>query len=93
MGVVEPGEKVTKQIVVRGKKPFRIVSVSCDGGNFEFDTSTEVLAKPLHLIPITFVAGRSPGKVLDKIRIETDLATTTPELSAYAVVATAASGF
>ncbi len=87
MGVVEPGEKVTKQLVVRGKKPFRILSVRCDGGCFEFDTSAETAAKPLHVIPVTFAAGAKPGKVLQTIRIETDLGETVPELSAYAVVA------
>lgn len=87
MGVVEPGQKVSKQVVVRGKKPFRIVSVTCDGGCFEFDTSTQTDPKTLHLIPVMFVAGDKPGKVLQTIRIETDAEQAAPELSAYAVVA------
>jgi len=87
MGVVQPGQKVSKQVVVRGKKPFRIVSVTCDGGCFEFDTSAQTDPKTLHLIPVMFVAGDKPGKVLQTIRIETDVEEATPELSAYAVVA------
>ena len=87
MGVLEPGQEVSKQLVVRGKKPFRIVSVTCDGGSFEFDTSTQTEPKTLHLIPVKFVAGTKPGKVLQTIRIETDSGEITPELSAYAVVA------
>ena len=87
MGVVEPGKKVTKQLVVRSKRPFRILSVTCDGQGFEFDAPAETAPKPLHLIPVTFVAGEKPGKVLDTIRIKTDLGEATPELSAYAVVA------
>jgi len=87
MGVVEPGKKVTKQLVVRSKKPFRILSVTCEGECFEFDAPADDGPKPLYLIPVTFVAGDKPGKVLETIRIETDLAETTPELSAYAVVA------
>jgi len=86
MGVLEPGEKATKQLVVRSKKPFRILSVTCDGASFEFDTSSETVPKPVHVIPVTFIAGQHPGKVLQTIRIETDLGETTPELSAYAVV-------
>ena len=31
MGVVEPGQKVQKRLVVRGNKPFRILSIKCDG--------------------------------------------------------------
>ncbi len=93
MGVVKPGEKVTKQIIVRGKRPFRIVSVTCDGGRFELETSAESGPKPLHLIPITFVAGEIPGRVSERILIETDLGSTVSELSASAVVAGAGSGF
>jgi len=87
MGVVEPGKRVTKQLVVRSKKPFRILSVTCEGGCFEFEAPADEGPKPLYLIPVTFVAGDKPGKVLETIRIETDLAEATPELSAYAVVA------
>lgn len=86
MGVVPPGEKVTKQLVVKAKKPFRILSITCDDKSFQFDTSDEKTAKPLHLIPVTFVAGKEAGKVLKTIRIETDLGDALPELSAHAVV-------
>jgi len=87
MGVVQPGQKVTKQLVVKGNKPFRIVGVECDDKGFKFDTSSESSPKPLHLIPVTYVAGSEPGKVSKTIRIETDLHDTAPVLSAYAVVA------
>jgi len=86
MGVLQPGEKVTKQLVVRGKKPFRITSVRCEDTSFEFAPSQGEEPKSLHLVPVTFVAGQSPGKVLKTIRIETDLAEIPPELPAYAVV-------
>jgi len=86
LGVLQPGQKVTKQLVVRGKKPFRILSVSSEGKGFEFDTSASKTPKALHLIPVTYVAGDEPGKVSLTIRIETDLGESTPELSAYAVV-------
>jgi len=87
MGVVERGKRVTKQLVVRSKRPFRILSITCEGACFEFDAPVDEGPKPLYLIPVTFVAGEKPGKVLDTIRIETDLGEATPELSAYAVVA------
>jgi hypothetical protein len=87
MGVLQPGEKVTKQLVIKGCKPFRILSISCDDKSFEFDTSTGNTPKPVHLIPVTFVAGPDAGKVTKTIRIQTDLADSKPELSACAVVA------
>ena len=87
LGVVQPGQKVTKQLVVKGNKPFRIVGVDCDDKRFKFDTSSDSSPKALHLIPVTYVAGSEPGKVSETIRIETDLRDTSPVLSAYAVVA------
>jgi len=73
LGTLEPGDKVTKQLTVRGKKPFRVVSVKCVGGDdcFEFKKPTDV--KTLQFIPVTFTAGTEPGKVAQTIEIETDM--------------------
>lgn len=86
MGVVQPGRKVTKQLVVRGKRPFRILSITCEDDCFRFETSADGGPKPLHVVPVTFVAGASPGKVSKTIRIETDLGEAVAQLAAYAVV-------
>jgi hypothetical protein len=71
LGVLEPGQTVTKQLVVRGKQPFKIVGVKCPDGCFEFKTTGD--AKKLHFIPVTFTAGANPGKVAETIEIQTDL--------------------
>lgn len=86
MGVVEPGKTVTKQLVVRSKRPFRILAIECEDESFEFDTSGADEPKALHLIPVTFLAGDDLGKITKKIRIETDLEDMSPELAAYAMV-------
>jgi archaellum component FlaG (FlaF/FlaG flagellin family) len=86
MGVVQPGQKVTKQLVVKSKKPFKILSITCDDKSFEFNTAKEDAAKPVHLIPVTFNAGGDLGKVVKTIKIQTDQGQFTPELAAYAVV-------
>ncbi len=72
MGVLKPGESATKQLVVRGKTPFKVVKIHCPDGCFEFTLSDE--EKKLHLIPVKFTAGSSPGKVSEVIEIETNLA-------------------
>jgi hypothetical protein len=85
--VVEPGQKVTKKLVIKGNKPFWVLAVKSDAACFEFDTSDEKTPKTMHLIPVTFIAGANAGKVTHTIRIETDMgADVTPSLSAYAVV-------
>ncbi len=70
LGVVMPGQTVTKTLIVKGKEPFRITKVSCEDGCFEFKPSQE--KKPLHVVPVVFVADK-PGKIAQRILIETDL--------------------
>ncbi len=73
IGVVQPGQEITKKLVVRAKQPFRILDVTCDDDCFQYqqDAALEE-AKALHLIPITFKANEA-GKFTGTIHIETDL--------------------
>ncbi len=62
LGVLDPGQRVTKQLVVRSKRPFQITDVHCDGDCLTFQSPEG--AKQLHLVPVTFTAGdahRQPG--------------------------------
>lgn len=86
LGAVHPGDKVQKQLVVRAVRPFRIKGISADGSGFEFNPRDGEEPKPLHLVPMTFVAGNDPGKVTGTIRIETDLDDGTAVLPASGVV-------
>jgi Protein of unknown function (DUF1573) len=72
VGVLEPGTSVTKQLVVRAKKPFKILAVKCSDDAFVFKTGSD--AKTVHLVPVTFKAGDKPGEIEQTIEIETDLA-------------------
>lgn len=84
LGVLKPGQKVTKPLVIQGKKPFRITGVKCAAEGFSFETSDAV--KAVHLLPVTFTAGK-PGKISQKIHIESDLGPgVIPDLSAYVQV-------
>jgi hypothetical protein len=70
IGVVHPGQKVTKKLVVRGKKPFKIIDVKCPDKSFEIDPPKE--ARAVHLIPVVFTAGDDPGRIAQKISLMTD---------------------
>ena len=70
LGNVRPGEPVTKKVVVRGKKPFRILDVNCGDNCFTFHTDQE--SKPLHLVEITYRPGDQPGPVKVPVTITTD---------------------
>jgi hypothetical protein len=73
LGVVEPGQKVTRQLVLRAKEPFRIKAMRSDGNSLTFDTATKDELRQLHLVPVNFVAGKTAGRVNETIRIETTL--------------------
>ncbi len=83
MGVVQPGQQVTKQLIVRGKRPFKIVGVKCDDASFEIVADGQ--SRALHRLPIVFSAGEKQGKITQLIAIETDQGAT-PTLTAYAQV-------
>jgi hypothetical protein len=73
IGAVDPGQKVTKQLVVKSKQKFKVTDVKCEHDCFAFKLPESDQAKTLHLIPITFTAGEVPGQFSAKICIETDL--------------------
>ena len=82
-GEVRAGAKVTKPIVVRGTRPFRITEVECDDC-FEVQKPSE--AKTYHVLRVTFSANKS-GNVAGKIHIKTDLgADVVPDIPAYGQV-------
>ena len=84
MGVVHPGQTVKKQLVVRGKKPFKILDVKCDDKSFEIKPGDE--AKPMHLVPVQFTAERHAGKVSREITLTTDSGGDELVFTAYAQV-------
>ncbi len=87
MGVVKPGSKVTKPMVVRAKEPFRITAIRTEGQGFEFPSRAGGEAKTVHVVPVTFIAGSEPGKIHQTIRVETDLDGASGQLAAHAIVA------
>ena len=86
LGTLQPGQRVTKRLVVRGKKPFRITSIEADCDCLEFGAPDKDLAKPLHLVPVTLIAGENGGKTTKTIRIKTDLDRVPIALPVYAAV-------
>jgi hypothetical protein len=71
LGTLQPGQTITRQMVVTGKQPFRIKVIGCDNPAIEFRANN--LEKKVHLIPVTYTAGNVPGEIHEPIEIETDL--------------------
>ena len=78
LGIVEPGQKATKQIVVRGKELFRVTGATCEGTDFKVTAPDATAEKSFHLLPVTFVAPKELGRVEATIHIETSLGAVTP---------------
>jgi hypothetical protein len=70
MGMVKSGATSKRQLVVKGKSPFKIVRIDCDDKAFKFETTDE--ARKLHVIPVTYTGGDKAGKFTRQIRIVTD---------------------
>ncbi len=71
LGVLQPGQQVTRKILVRSKRPFQVTDVDCGSDCLKFE-SPQGAAK-LHVIPVTFTAGGEPGTLAMEINIKTDL--------------------
>lgn len=86
LGVVQPGQSITKQIVVRGQKPFRISSVRGDCECLKAIAPAGQEARSVYLVPITFTARDRQGKIAQNVSIETDSGQPVLKVPAYAVV-------
>ena len=86
LGVVQPGQSVTKQILVRGQQPFRIASILGDCGCLQARVPEVSEPKSLYLVPITFTAGEKTGKITQAVQIVTDSDHPILTIPAYAVV-------
>lgn len=88
-GDVAYGAVVPMKVLVRGKKPFKIVSVDSSSGAFEFKTDDQ--SSPRHVVEVLFAGRANPGSVEETIHITTDLGESfDATLTAYATVLPAA---
>lgn len=83
--VVRTGESVSKNLVVRGQKPFKITEVEGPDPRFHFtipQAATQFKSADSTyygaVIAVEFRAGDAPGKISGKVRIKTDLAGAAP---------------
>lgn len=69
LGIVSQTHEITKNIVVSGSEPFRIVDVSSSDTRLSFMKTN--LARSVHVVPVTFKAGENEGDVSADIVIST----------------------
>ena len=69
IGILLPGETVTKSIVIRSETPFRITNIAAGDQRFQFAFSDQ--ESTVHLISVSFSADQ-PQEVAEVIRIFTN---------------------
>lgn len=85
LGDVPQGEVVTKRLLVRGKRPFRIIEATSVDTRFEAEYSDTPGTK--QIVTLRFNSSGKPGRVRAPITFKTDLGETfTATCDAYATV-------
>jgi hypothetical protein len=88
LGAMSPGQSVTKNVVVRSKKPFKVLGVACDS-DITYKLPDD--ARETQIIQLTFTAPQQPGAIKQQIKIKTDLGdNVVPEITCQATVTGAA---
>jgi hypothetical protein len=72
MGSVKPGQTVTRQVLLRGRKPFQVLGIEGDADSFEIDKPEGT--QTFHKVTVRFVGAGEPGTRECKFKIQTDLA-------------------
>ena len=62
---------MTKNVVIRANREFKITGVFCSDGCLTCEPKTT--AARVHILPVTFQAGDAAGKVERELKIATDL--------------------
>jgi hypothetical protein len=69
LGVVEPGKKVTRNVVVSGSEPFKILEI--DSSDPRVSGQKTNLTRAVHVLPITFTADDETGVIDGQVEIVT----------------------
>ncbi|MBI3469225.1 MAG: DUF1573 domain-containing protein [Planctomycetes bacterium] len=70
-GSVQAGRNVTKQVLVHGVRPFRIVEIEGSGESFKIKKPND--AKQLHVLTVELQDGQGAGTVSQDFKIKTDM--------------------
>jgi len=71
MGTVRPGETVTKNLVVRANRAFRVTDVAC--GDACVSCKLPEREAAVQILPVTFTAGNTAGRLQREVRVATNL--------------------
>ena len=70
LGTMSPGQIKTVNVVLKGKKPFKVAGVTCEKAEDVFAVRLPETASPVHIIPLTITAPEKPGKLDEELRVK-----------------------
>ncbi|MCC9645315.1 DUF1573 domain-containing protein [Rhodopirellula sp. JC740] len=59
VGTIKPGDSVSQRLAIRGRKPFAIESIECEGWKVDFTASED--ERMIHMVNITLTADSARG--------------------------------
>lgn len=68
-GVLNVGEKKTKNVVLRGRKPFTIEKIESDSGDPSYEVRLPKTTKPVHVLPLSINTPDKAGKFSERFTI------------------------
>lgn len=72
LGKLNPGEKKTFNVVLRGKKPFAIKTIECDSDREVFTVRLSKEAKQVHVLPMAVTPPDAPGSYRERFTVTID---------------------
>lgn len=72
LGTVKIGEPLSRRVVVRGNKPFRVLSVEGLGEGMQLDPAPSATPAPVQVVSFKCVLSK-PGEFKREVKIKTDL--------------------
>lgn len=67
---LSPGQTTQVKVVLKGKKPFQIDDIDCEGMADCFKATLAKTSKALHIVPIEFNAPNRPGKFSEELIVK-----------------------
>ena len=91
-GTVPPGAEVTRNLVIRGRRAFKVTKIESESTAGTFEARLPKEAKTTQIVPITLVAPNSLGTISDEFSVVVDQSDEPVRFRAFAKVEAARSG-
>jgi len=72
LGMLTPGEQKTMNVVIRGKRPFKISKIECESDLNAFQVRLPEEEKAVHVVPLTISTPNGSGTIVEQFNVTID---------------------